>query len=167
MDRLRIRPAREEDREALTHLLAASYPALLASDYAPDLLARALPLIARANPALLASGSYYLMKPALGGAPLAAGGWTADSPHQPEAAGIGHVRHVVTHPMATRRGLAARLIGRSFTEAKIAGLTQLVALSTLMAVPFYAAMGFAAEREEIIVMAPGVHFPAVRMVRAL
>lgn len=166
-DRYCMRPARAEDRDALTRLLAASYPVLLAPDYAPDLLARALPLIAQANPALLASGSYYLVEPTLGGAPLAAGGWTADSPQQREREGTGHIRHVVTHPDATRQGLAAALLQHCFDQAQRAGLTHLVALSTLTAVPFYAAMGFAADREEVIAMSPEVSFPAVRMIRAL
>lgn len=166
-DRYCMRAAQAGDRDALTRLLAASYPVLLAPDYAPDLLVRALPLIAQANPALLVSGSYYLVEPTLGGAPLAAGGWTADSPQQREPEGTGHIRHVVTHPDATRQGLAAALLQHCFDQAQGAGLTHLVALSTLTAVPFYAAMGFAADREEVIAMTPEVSFPAVRMIRAL
>jgi N-acetylglutamate synthase-like GNAT family acetyltransferase len=90
-----------------------------------------------------------------------------ESPHQAEPTGTGHIRHVVTHPQATRQGLAAAIMRRSFEEARAAGLTQLVALSTLTAARFYTAMGFAVEREEIIAMAPDVNFPAVRMIRAL
>lgn len=164
---IHIRPTSASDREALTRLFADSYPALLAADYAPDLLARALPLMTRANPALLVSGSYYVALRRAAGPPLAAGGWTAASPHQPEPPGTGHIRHVVTHPKATRQGLAGAVLRRCFDDARGAGLTHLVALSTLTAVPFYAAMGFAVEREEVIAMTPEVSFPAVRMVRAL
>lgn len=166
-ERMRIRRTFAADLEPLNHLFLESYPVLLAADYAPDVLARALPLIARANPGLLVSGSYYLAEPADGGAPMAAGGWTVESPHQAEPTGTGHIRHVVTHPQATRQGLAAAIMRRSFEEARAAGLRRLVALSTLTAVPFYAAMGFVEEREEVIVMAPDVSFPAVRMIRAL
>ena len=166
-ENMRIRRTIATDLEPLNRLFADSYPVLLAADYAPDVLADALPLIARANPGLLVSGSYYLAEPEDGGAPLAAGGWTAASPHQPEPAGTGHVRHVVTHPQATRQGLAAAIMRHSCKEARAAGLRQLVALSTLTAVRFYEAMGFAVEREEVIAMTPEVSFPAVRMIRAL
>ena len=166
-EHMRLRRSVATDLEPLNRLFMDSYPVLLAADYAPDLLDRALPLIARANPGLLVSGSYYLAEPEDGGAPLAAGGWTVESPHQAEPTGTGHIRHVVTHPQATRQGLAAAIMRRSFEEARAAGLTQLVALSTLTAVRFYAAMGFAVEREEVIAMAPDVSFPAVRMIRAL
>mgnify|MGYP000211943081 CR=1 FL=1 len=85
-DTVHIRPTTADDHEALNRLFADSYPTLLAAGYAPDLLARALPLIVRANPALLVSGSYYVAERCPGGPPLAAGGWTAASPHQPEPA---------------------------------------------------------------------------------
>lgn len=166
-ENMRIRRTIATDLEPLNRLFAESYPVFLAADYAPEVLDRALPLIARANPVLLESGSYYLVERQKGGTPLAAGGWTAQSPHQPEPAGTGHVRHLVTHPQAARQGLAAAIMRHSFEEARAAGLTHLVALSTLTAVPFYAAMGFAAERAEIVAMAPEVSFPAVRMARTL
>lgn len=59
-DGFMIRPATPEDAEAVTNLLAAAYPMLLAPSYEAELLARALPLMTRANPALLRSGAYYL-----------------------------------------------------------------------------------------------------------
>lgn len=166
-DRFRLRLATQADQQPLTRLFAESYPVLLAPDYPPSVLERALPLMTRANPALLVSGSYYVMEPTIGGEPLAAGGWTVESPHRPELPGTGHIRHVVTHPKATRQGLAAAIIRRSFEEARAARLTRLVALSTLTAVPFYAAMGFARECEETIAMTSEVSFPAMRMVCSL
>jgi GNAT superfamily N-acetyltransferase len=160
-----LRPTTGADLQALDRLFADSYPALLAADYPAPLLAAALPLIARAQPHLLASGSYYMIEE--DGAPLAAGGWTAESPHGREAPGIGHIRHVVTHPSATRRGLASRLLDHCIAEARAAGLTGLVAISTRTAVPFYRAKGFAMGRRIELPLAPGIAFPAIRMARPL
>lgn len=101
------------------------------------------------------------------GAILGAGGWTTESPHKPELAGTGHIRHVATLPEATRRGLARAILHHAVAEARAAGLTRFVAMSTRTAVPFYAAMGFREERDEEVALRPGISFPVVRMCRDL
>jgi hypothetical protein len=55
-----IRIARFADSDAVGALLVASYSSLLAARYDGDVLDRALPHLTRANPILLASGTYYV-----------------------------------------------------------------------------------------------------------
>lgn len=166
-DTITIRPTTEHDLAAVDALLAASYPALLKRDYAPSVLVTALPLISRANPALLRSGSYYIAETGEGQV-LAAGGWTRSPPQGgvglPE---IGHVRHVATHPAHLREGLAQAIVTRVLSDALAAGVERMICQSTRTAVPFYRAMGFRARGEIIVVLRPGITFPAVEMERAL
>src|SRR5215203_7163569 len=82
-------------------LLRASYPTLMASAYEPAILEPALELMARANPGLLASGTYYVAE--VGDLIAGCGGWTREYPGrtdvQPELA---HLRHFGTHPQWTQ-----------------------------------------------------------------
>ncbi len=167
MTDIRVRPTTRADIPAVDQLLAESYPALLKNDYPPSVLVTALPLISRANPSLVTSGSYYVAE--VDGTAKAAGGWTKASPvgQGAEARSTGHIRHVVTHPSAVRRGLARAIMARSFEDAKAAGLTALVCLSTRTAVPFYTSVGFHPESEIEIELRPGIRFPAIRMARDL
>ncbi len=121
----------------------------------------ALPLIARAQPKLLASGSYYVVE--RGGALIGAGGWT---PRRREP-GRGDIRHLVCDPDFLRQGVARSLLQHSFARAAEAGIERLNCEATRTAVPFYRAMGFRALGEIVIPLAPGIDFPAVRMVREL
>src|ERR1700746_1588642 len=92
-----VRVAQPEDFEALCSLLLASYSKLLAGHYARDLLETALPFVTRANPALLASGTYYVAE--IGGVPVGCGGWSPARPGSGETVqGEAYVRHVATAP---------------------------------------------------------------------
>lgn len=162
-----IRPTSGADLPAIDMLLAASYPALLKADYPPSVLVTCLPLITRARPELLRSGSYYMAEGADGTA-LAAGGWTHGAPQGGVGPrDVGHIRHVVTHPEATRRGLARAVMERSFAAARISGVRWMMCQSTRTAEPFYTAMGFQRRGEITIMLRPGIGFPAVEMIRAL
>ena len=175
-DVLTVRTATLADQPEVDSLLARSYPALLKADYAPSILVTAVPLIARAQPRLLASGTYYVVEGA--GAILGAGGWTAAAPgngartaatghpgtgHQ----GTGHVRHVVTDHRRVRQGVGRALMAHVVLTARIAGVGRLECLSTLTAVPFYAALGFRTLGPATVPLRPGIVFPAVAMVRDL
>ncbi|MXQ06486.1 GNAT family N-acetyltransferase [Alphaproteobacteria bacterium GH1-50] len=164
-DTLTVRTARPDDLAALDALFARSYPALLKADYPASVLVTAVPVISRANPALLASGTYYVVQEGAG-VLVGAGGWTrAAPPGFSGASGVGHIRHVVTDAARTREGIGRRLISHVFRSAEDAGIERLDCLSTLTAVPFYAAMGFQSLGPVTVPLRPGIDFPAVRMQR--
>lgn len=166
-DDLTLRPATVADLAAVDALIASSYRALLKRDYPPSVLVTALPLISRANPVLLRSGSYYLTEDGEGRV-LAAGGWSRSPPQGgPGRPDIGHVRAVATHPGHLRKGLAQAILTRAMTDALSAGVARMVCQSTRTAVPFYTAMGFRPRGEIEIALRPGITFPAVEMDRPL
>ncbi|RUS59371.1 GNAT family N-acetyltransferase [Pseudorhodobacter sp. E13] len=160
---LSLRPATPADQAAVDGLLARSYPALLAASYAPELLSVALPRITRARPELLACGTYWLAL--RGDRVVGAGGWTQNDPSAKETdPEMGHIRHVATDPDCLRLGIARSLMQRVMDEARAAGMQRLGCLSTLTAVPFYQAMGFAVLAAEDVQLPGGTLFPSVRMV---
>jgi GNAT superfamily N-acetyltransferase len=164
---LTVRPAMHADIAAVDALLARSYPALLKADYPPSVLVTVIPRLARAQPALVTCGTYYVVED-LGGRVVGAGGWTqAGPPGSRAAAGLGHVRHVVTDHRQTRRGIGRAMMEHVLATSRAAGLLRLECLSTLTAVPFYAALGFAPLGAVEVSLAPGIGFRAVRMERGL
>lgn len=167
VNEMTIRATNASDLPRVDALLAASYPVLLKPDYAPSVLVTCLPLITKAQPELLRSGTYYLAEDDTDGA-LAAGGWTHGAPQGGIGPrDVGHIRHVVTHPKAVRRGLARAILERSFRAARTSGVRWMMCQSTRTAEPFYASMGFQRRGEIEIRLRPGVSFPAVEMIRAL
>ena len=105
---LTIRPARRDDIPGIDALLARSYPQLLKADYPPSVLVTALPLISRANPQLVQSGTYYVALDEAGRV-LGAGGWSFGAPQGGLADGVtAHIRHFATDPAAVRRGVGGR-----------------------------------------------------------
>lgn len=163
-----LRSAQPSDLVALEALLQQSYPVLLRPDYDDDIMARIVPLMARPRPELLASGRYFVIE-GEAGTLWAAGGYSLEAPGPrggaPGAAepGLGHIRHVATHPAALRQGLGRRLMEAIFDAARAEGVRRFDCLSTRTAVPFYAAMGFERQEEVDLTLAPGLVFPAIRM----
>lgn len=160
-----VRTATRSDIGAIDALLARSYPRLLAADYPPSVLVTAIPLISKAQPGLVTSGTYYVAF--IGGEIVGAGGWSARGPRGEAAERVAHVRHFVTDPDQTRRGIGSSILTTCFEAAASAGHRGLACYSTRTAVPFYEANGFAVKGEVDIDLRPGISFPAVAMVRAL
>ncbi|SEL18150.1 Acetyltransferase, GNAT family [Roseivivax marinus] len=166
IDALAIRRATPEDLDAVDALFKASYPALLRADYPPSVFVTSIPVIARAQPALLDSGTFFLAEAE--GDVVGAGGWSIAAPGQRAGrAGIGHVRHVVTDHTRTRRGIGRALLGRVAADAAEWGVTELRCQSTLTAVPFYRALGFVEVGPISVELPRGIAFPAVLMRRSL
>jgi GNAT superfamily N-acetyltransferase len=164
----RIRVAGKQDIAAVDALLARAYPRLLKPDYPPSVLVTALPLISRAQPRLVTSGTYYLaVTPE--GAVLGAGGWTAGIPGREgdREPGRANVRHVVTDDRAVRQGIGRAILEHAFAQARGAGMTWMHCTATRTAVPFYAALGFMVLGEVMVPLGPGIEFPAVEMRRGL
>lgn len=158
-----VRVARPSDLAALDALFALSYPKLLRPDYPPSVLVTAVPRLARAQPRLLACGTYFVAEDA-GGALVGAGGYTRSRGGPP---GRADVRHVVTHADAVRQGVGRAILTRAMAEAAAAGCSWMHCLSSLTAVPFYTALGFVAARKTTVPLGPGIDFPAIEMRRDL
>lgn len=157
-----IRKSRPADLTLADALFSESYPVLLRDDYPPSVRVLALPLISRARPDLLLSGTYYVAEDPEGRL-VAAGGWTRSARH----AGIGQVRHVVTDHRRTRQGIGTALMTHIIDRARAAGIRHLQCQSTRTAVPFYAACGFRLLGPIEVPLAPGISFPAMAMERGI
>jgi len=164
---MRLRVATPADADAVASVLRPSYAELMAAAYPPGLMARILPVITRANPELLASGTYYLVLSG-DGEPAGCGGWT---PHPPGAREPdprrAHIRHFAVHPAFLRRGVGRLLYERCEADARAAGFAALEAWASLNGEPFYAALGFRSLGRIESPMPGGVRLPAVRMERSL
>jgi N-acetylglutamate synthase-like GNAT family acetyltransferase len=158
----RIRRAESADFAGVDALLQASYPVLMAASYEPSVLASTLPLMVRANPRLLASGTYYVAE-SNQGMIVGCGGWTAQPPgSEVSTPGIAHLRHFGTHPDWLRRGIGRLIYERCEIDARNAGISQFECNASLNGEPFYAALGF--ERIALVdvpmggdVLMPGAH----------
>jgi GNAT superfamily N-acetyltransferase len=163
---LTIRQAMRGDLAELDALYARAYPAILKRDYAPSVLVTALPLLARAQPRLIASGSFHVAL--MDGRIVGGAGWSWSGPQG--GAGplnMAHVRHVVTDPGQLRKGIGRVLMGRVLDEAAAGGAQLMDCQSTLTAVPFYAALGFVEIGPIRVTLRPGIEFPAVHMQRRM
>ncbi|MHA6324339.1 GNAT family N-acetyltransferase [Roseivivax sp. CAU 1753] len=162
IDPFTIRVAEASDFAAVDRLFSDSYPVLLREAYAPSVRVAVMPVISRAQPDLVRSGTFFLVH--RGCRLLGAGGWTRAAPGSGcETPGTGHVRHVVSDHRFQRQGIGRRLLDYLMINARGQGLSALSCLSTLNAVPFYKAMGFAEVGPVNVPMTAGVAFPAVRM----
>ncbi len=162
-----VRTSTETDSAAVTALLQKSYAALLQDAYHADVLENALPLITKARPELLISGSYYVAEDDSGRI-IGAGGWTKQSPTgQNEAPGNGNIRHFGTDPGHTGKGIGRSLMARCVGDALESGVTELNCYSTLNGEAFYRACGFRSVEPFSITLPGGVVFPSVRMIRSL
>ncbi len=160
-----IRPATRADLAQVDALLGRSYPALLKEAYPPSVLVTAIPLISKANPRLLASGTYFVV--ADGDEIVGAGGWTRAAPGGSGRGkrAVGNIRHVVTDHRRVRQGIGRRLMTHIIQSAEASGVQTLDCFSTLMAVPFYASVGFETVGPMTLELRPGIAFPAVHMRR--
>lgn len=159
----RLRTATAADEPGVTTLLDRSYSALMAGAYEPALLERALPLIAKANPALLECGTWFVAESS-GNRIVGCGGWT---PHRPDSTEIeptlGHVRHFATDPDWTGNGIGRAIHARSREQALAAGIQRFACYASLNAVPFYAALDFRPVRRVEVPIADNIVFPAMLM----
>lgn len=163
----KIRMTTASDADAVSELLLKSYTVLLAEAYDAETLRKALPLITRAEPDLLASGTYHAAVSAEGRL-IGAGGWTKHSPTGlDETARNGNIRHFGTDPDHTGKGIGRALMEKCRQEAAAAGLEELNCYSTLNGESFYRACGFKTVEPFPITLPGNVTFPSVRMTLTL
>ena len=161
-----VRVARPDDAAPVERVLQASYPALMAAAYEVALLARALPVMTRASPRLLASGTYFVAE--LDGAIVGCGGWSHEKPGSSSVEpGIGHIRHFGTDAAWTGRGVGRAIYARCEATARTAGVVQLQCYASRNGVSFYAALGFAQIAPIDVSMGPDLVFPSVHMSRSI
>jgi GNAT superfamily N-acetyltransferase len=164
---MRLRIAMPADADAVAAVLGPSYGEVMAEAYPAELLARALPLITRANPRLLESGRYYLVETE-SCEPAGCGGWSAHPPGacEPDPRRA-HIRHFATHPAWLRHGVGRMLYARCEADARATGCTVFEAWASLNGESFYAALGFRSLEPIEAPMPGGIRFPAVRMERPI
>ena len=161
-----VRVAAPSDSEGLTALLLESFPTLMRSAYVPETLKPALELMTRAQPGLLASGTYYVAV-STDGKIVGCGGWSREHHEIAAQAGVGHIRHFGTHPDWVNRGVGKAIYCRCETDAREAGVACFECQSSLNAEGFYAACGFERVRKIEIEMRQGLFFPAILMQKSI
>lgn len=157
---LAMRRAAPSDLARVDALFARSFPALLKADYPPSVMVLAVPRLARANPALLASGRYFVTETA-DGRIVGAGGWSVGG------GGAAEVRQLAVDPGFTRCGIARRLLDSVLGEVQSAGFARLGCLATRTGVAFYHTVGFRSLGPMTVTLAPGIGFEVIRMVRPM
>jgi N-acetylglutamate synthase-like GNAT family acetyltransferase len=161
-----IRIARPDDFAGVDALLRVSYPVLMAPVYEADVLGPALELMARANPKLLACGTYYLA--VADERILGCGGWTREYPGRTDVQReLAHLRHFATHPQWTQRGIGRAIYRQCEAAARIAGVRTLECHSSLNGQAFYTALGFLVIERFEIVLGPEVRLPSIHMGRQI
>lgn len=159
-----IRIAGPADEAAVRQVLEDSYPALMAGSYDPELLARAMPLMVRPHPRLLAGGTYFLAEEDK--QPVGCGGWSLERPGEDAVEpGLAHIRHFAVRTGKAGRGVGRALYARCEQDARAAGATRLEVQSSRNGEPFYAALGFVRVGPILVPMGPELDFPSILMVR--
>lgn len=164
---IRVRPAKSGDAAAVQRVLMASYPGLMARAYDRQILRQALPLMTRANHALLACGTYYVAE-IEGHAIMGCGGWTRDEPGSSVIIpGIAHIRHFAVDAAWVGRGIGRALFERCEMDACADGIRLFKCFASLNSVAFYRALGFECRGTLEITMGPGIRLPSMLMERPL
>lgn len=163
-----VRQAQAADIPGIDALMARAFPRLLKHDYPPSLLVLAVPRMAKAQPRLITSGTYFVAQDE-DGQILGAGGWTTSPPHGQGSRDAAHVRHFATDPDKARRGVGRAVLSHTLADAGMRGVRRMDCFSTRTAEPFYASMGFERSRptEVQIQLLDAVVFPAIAMSRSL
>ena len=161
-----VRVAAAEDFAAVDALLRASYPKLMASAYDEAALEPALKLMARANPSLLTSGTYYVGES--DDVVVGCGGWTREYPGTKDIqAGLAYLRHFGTHPEWARRGVGRAIYRACESAARAAGINEFECHASINGEPFYAALGFESVSRIDLELGSGSLLPAVLMRRKI
>ena len=162
----RIRKSRPRDLMAIDALLGQSYPRLLREHYLPSVLVTAIPLIAKARPGLVASGTYFVCEDEAG-ILLGVGGWTRRGPLGENDPRTVHIRHFATHPDAVRQGVAGAIMEVCLAQIASTEAERISCAATRTAVPFYRSFDFDILEDVDLELRPGITFPAILMERLL
>jgi N-acetylglutamate synthase-like GNAT family acetyltransferase len=136
--------------------------------YDEVVLEPALELMMKANPVLLASGTFYVAE-SNDRVVIGCGGWTREPPPGDHEVGpnLGHIRHFATHPEWTNRGVGRAIYDLCEADARSVGIDSFECNSALNAEGFYSAVGFESIRKLDVALQPDVVFPGVLMHREI
>lgn len=163
----KIRVAAPEDFSRIGRLFEASYTELMREAYEPALLEAVLPRMCRANPMLLAGGTFFVAESKRHDV-IGCGGWSRARPGKGDTApGLGHVRHFATHPDHVGTGVGRALYNACEQQALRDGIRRLECYASLNAQGFYASLGFEVIERVNIAITDRVDLPAIWMTRSL
>ena len=164
---LALRVATLEDESSVSELLQVSYSVLLQSSYDEAILAAALPVITRANTALLSAGTFFVAETP-DGLIVGCGGWTLESPGKGDVVPeLGHLRHFAVHLDWIGRSIGRSIFALCEEQARSAGVRRFECYSGLNSKGFYAALGFEPISQMGIPIGQGVKLPVVLMQRSI
>ena len=162
-----VRLATIEDADGVTATLEAAFPVLTEKHYDPEVLRRCLPLICRANPSLLQSGTYFVATN-IEGTVIGCGGWSSERPGDGmNAPGVAHIRHFATHADWIGRGVGRAIHSCAELQARERGFSVFETYASLNAVGFYRSLRFAEIGTISFRLAAGAEYPSVHMSRAI
>ena len=159
--------------------MKASTAAIFPAYYDAAQTASAIRYVSRADPDLLADGTYFVFE--VDGDVVACGGWSRRGRvYMGSAAGVNedrfldplteaaHVRAMFVRSDWTRRGLGRRIIEASEDAAREMGFRRMDLVATLPGIPLYRAAGYVPTAEVAdITLADGVPLPCQAMTKAL
>jgi GNAT superfamily N-acetyltransferase len=173
-----LRVATMADATAVEALMKASASVLFPLFYDEQQAASAVEFVARADPLLLADGTYFVLESE--GEMVGCGGWSRrdrmhtgsgesddDARLLDPATEPARVRAMFVRGDWTRRGLGRRTLEACEAAARAEGFRRLVLNATLAGVPLYEAYGFRAIEDVLVTMPDGVAIPCVEMDREI
>ena len=159
----KIRVANSTDAAAVSKLLEVTYARLFPAFYEESVLVQILPLITRANPLLLNSGTFYVAVAGRGNI-VGCGGWSRKQPIIGEQIeNQGSIRHFATHPDWLRRGIGRDILLQCIADTRAYKIKRLNCYSALGAEDFYGAYGFSIIEQIEVPINSHVSFPAILM----
>ncbi len=162
VSRMEIRQSNAGDGLQVEALLGRSYPVTMAGAYDESILSVALPLMTKAQPDLLTSGTFFVVEDA--GLVVGCGGWTFAEPGSGRIVeGLAHLRHFAVDPARSRQGIGRLIFDACSRTAAQQGALRFQVFSSLNAEAFYAGMGLTRIDVVRVPMRADLAFPVVLM----
>lgn len=155
-----IRPARQDEKEVLEHIVALSVRELSREEYSEREIEGALRTVFGIDSELVKDGTYFAVEARIDGAVpivVACGGWSRrktlfggdqfegrESEELDPATDAAKVRAFFVHPAWARRGIGTLILEECERAAKAHGFTQLELMATLPGEKLYRTYGFVA-----------------------
>lgn len=173
-----LRVATAADEAAVDALMKESAAILFPRFYDAQRAASAVRFVARADPMLLADGTYFVLES--GAEMVACGGWSRrdrlytgsgdaadDARALDPATEPARVRAMFVRADWTRRGLGRRILEECEAAAAREGFRELTLVATLPGLPLYLAYGFRPIDEIEVELPDGVRIDCVAMAKEI